>query len=131
MTCPAAVIALTSGAGMVPPPPTRTSTVDGRGSCDDLDQPRHVGGQQAPGLAHDDHPAVDQEGRGQAGVDDRPDAQLVAGAAADLLDDERVVAVAHHVVEEPADGLGHQRGVVTLDQIHGLGRCAALLTPPR
>ena len=75
----------------------------------DLDQPGHVGGEQPAGLAHDDHAAVDQEGRGEAGVHDGADAQLVAGAAADLLDDERVVAVAHHLVEQRADGLGHQR----------------------
>ncbi len=114
-------MALTSGAGIVPPPPTNTSTVDGSGSCDHLDQPRHVGRQQAPGLAHDDDPAVDQEGRGQAGVDDGADVQLVARSATDLFHDERVVAVAHHVVEQPTDRLGHQRGVVTLDQVDGLG----------
>ena len=100
------------------------------GVLHDLDQPRRVGRQQPPGLAHDDHPAVDQEGRGQAGVHDRPDAQLVAGAAADLLDDERMIAVADHVVEEHADLLRDQRGVVTLDEVHRLGprsaHCASL-----
>ena len=116
---------MTSGAGTVPPPPTRTSTVDRERVLHDLDQPGHVGGEQPAGLAHDDDAAVDQEGWGEAGVDDGADAQLVAGAAADLLDDERVVAVAHHLVEQPAHGLGHQGGVVALDQIrreHGAGR---------
>ena len=117
MTWPAALMALTSGAGTVPPPPTRISTVEGSGSCDDFDQPRRIGRQQPAGLADDDDPAVDQEGRGQAGVHDRPDVQFVARVPADLLDDERMVSVAHHVVEQVADGLRDQGGVVALDQV--------------
>ena len=95
------------------------------GVLDDFDQPWRVGRQQPPGLTHDDDPAVDQEGRGQAGVHDGPDVQLVARSSADLLDDERMVSVAHHIVEQFADGLRDQGGVVTLDQVHRLRpRCA-------
>ena len=79
---------------------------------DDLDQPGHVGRQQPPGVAHDHHAEVDQEGRGQAGVDDGADVELVARAAADLLDDECVVPVADDLGQERAHLLGDQRGVV-------------------
>ncbi len=95
-----------------------------------LDQPRHVGGEQPAGLAHHDHPAVDEEGWGQAGIHDGTDAQLVSGSATDLLDDQRVVAVTHHLVEERADGLGHQGGVVPLDQIDGCRRRPAHSASP-
>ncbi len=87
-----------------------------------LDQSWRVGRQQPPRLAHHHHAPVDQEGRGQAGVHHGADIELVAGGAADLLHDERVVVVAHHLIEEPAHLLRHQRGVVPLDQIDG-GRC--------
>ena len=107
MIRPAAFTALTSGAGTVPPPPTRTSTVVGSGSSIDLDQAGDVRREQPPGLAHHHDAPVHQEGRGQAGVDDGADAQLVARAPADLLHHERVVAVAHHLGQQGAHLLGH------------------------
>ena len=88
------------------------------GVLQDLDQAGGVGGEDPTGLTHHDHAPVHQEGWGEAGVHHRADTQLVARPATDLLDDERMVAVAHHVVDEPAHGLGHERGVVTLDEIH-------------
>ena len=60
---------------------------------DHLDQTRHVRREQAAGVAHHDHPAVDEEGRGEAGVDDGADVQVFA-ASSELLDDERVVTIA-------------------------------------
>ena len=122
ITWPAAPTALTSGAGMVPPPPTRMSTVVGRGSCTTSTRRGASAVSSRPDLAHHDDPPVHQEGWGQAGVHDGADTQLVAGTAPDLLHDERMVTVTHHLVEEPAHGLGHQGGVVPLDQIDGGGR---------
>ena len=84
---------------------------------DHLDEPGNVGGEQPAGLSHDDDAPVHQEGRRGAGVDDRPDAEILAQATADLLDHECVVLVAHHIVEQGAHLLGHQRGIVTLDEI--------------
>ena len=89
----------------------------GQGVLDDLDQPGDVGGEQPPRFAHDHHPAVHQEGGGQAGVDDGADAELLPQTPADLLDDEGVVAFAHQVGQQGAHLLGHQRRIVTLDEI--------------
>ena len=84
----------------------------------------HVGGEQAAGVTDDHHAPVHQEGRGEAGVHDGADVQLVAGGTADLLHHERMVAVAHHAGKQRPHLLGHDGGVVALDQIDrdgGLG----------
>ena len=82
-----------------------------------LDEARHVGGQQAAGFTDHDDAAIDEEGRGQAGIDHGTDVELVPRRSSELLDDERVVAVAHHVVEQRPYLLGHQRRVVALHEV--------------
>ena len=76
-----------------------------------------VGRQQAAGLAHHHDPPVDQEGRREAGVDDGSHHELVPRATADLLDDQHMVTLAHHLGQQRPHLLGHQRGVVTLYQV--------------
>ena len=93
-------------------------------ALDDLDQPGHVGREQPPRLAHHHDAPVHQEGRGEAGVDDGPDAQLLARAATDLLDDEGVVEIAHHLGQQGTHLLGDHGGVVTLDEIRRCDRLA-------
>ena len=93
-TSPCAPIALIRGAGMVPPPATSTSTVVGSGSCTTSTSRGTSAVRRRPGVAHHDDAQVHQEGRGEAGVDDGADVELVRRRAADLLDDERVVTVA-------------------------------------
>ena len=90
----------------------------GRGQrvLDHLDQAGHIGGEEPARVAHDHDTPVDQEGRRQAGVDDRTDIDVVGGAT-DLLDDQGVVTLAHHLGQEGADLLGHQRRVVALDEV--------------
>ena len=99
---------------------------------DHLDQPRRVGRDQAPGVAHHHHAPLHQERRGHAGVDDRPDAELLSGGTADLFDHERVVPVPDQLAQQSAHLLGHQRGVVAAHQVdrrrrHLLGAHAASL----
>ncbi len=99
----------------------------GQGVLDDLDQPGNVRSEQPPGFAYDHHPPVHEEGRGQAGVDDGANAELLPQSPADLLDDEGVVAVAHQVGQQGAHLLGHQRGIITLDEIRRRDLSAAHL----
>ena len=102
MTCPDAVMALVNEAG-------------------------HVGGEQPSRLPHDHDALVDQKGWGQAGVDDRAHVDVIARTAADLFDHEGVVALPHHLGQQPAHLLGHERRVVALDEIRRCAHSAALI----
>jgi hypothetical protein len=85
----------------------------------DLDEPRGIGREQTPRIAHDDDAPVDEERGCEAGVHHRADVQLVPGGATDLLDDQGVVTVAHQVGEEGAHLLGHQGRVVAAYEVDG------------
>ena len=89
----------------------------GERSFDHLDQPRRVGREEPARLTHDDDALIDEERRRQGRVDDRSHIEVVAGATTDLLDDEGVVAVTDDVGQQRPHLLGHQRGVVALDEI--------------
>ncbi len=97
-TSPAAPTALVRAWGTVPPAPTSTSAVVASGSSQVGGQPLGVGGGELPGVAHHHHPPLDQEGRGGAGVDDRPHVELVDPGAAELLDHQRRVPAAHQLL---------------------------------
>ncbi len=89
---------------------------------DHLDQTRHVRREEAAGVARDDHPAVDEEGRGQAGVDDCADVEVFA-ATSELFDDERVVTIRDQLGDQSVHLLGHEGRIVPSNQIGrgGLG----------
>src|SRR6185437_5392887 len=63
--------------------------------------------------------AVDEERRGEAGVDDGAHVELVARPAAHLFDHEGVVALAHQLLEQGPHLLGDQGRVISLDEIGG------------
>ena len=100
----------------------------------DRDQPWRVGRHETSRLPDDDDPAVHEEGGREAGVHHGAHAELLARSPTDLFDDERVVLVSHHLGQQRPDLLGHQGGVVTLDQVgghHRLGAHGLVLTGPR
>ncbi len=113
-TSPERPTALDSAWGTVPPPATSTRAVVGSGSSRYVDQALGIGGRQLTGLPHHDHPALDQEGRRRAGVDDRAHVELVDPGPAELLDHQGRVPSAHQLLGQGVGGLGHQRGVVPL-----------------
>jgi hypothetical protein len=67
------------------------------GIFDHLDQPRHLGREKPAGVAYDHDALVDQERGRETGVDNRPHVDVVACSPTDFFDDERVIALAHHL----------------------------------
>ena len=107
----------------------------GEGVLQVVGQPAGVGGGEVAGVAHHHHPPLDQEGRGGTGVDDRPHIQLVGAGGPELLDHQGGVVVPHQLLDQGVGGLGHQGGVVPLDQgdrrrAHLGGRTGGAHRPP-
>ena len=129
MTFPDAVTALANGARNGAPSPDQNEHGRREGIFDHFDEPGHVGREEPARLPHDHDALVDQEGRGQAGIHHRPHVDVVPRTTTDLLDHEGVVALAHHLGQQPAHLLGHERRVIALDEIRRCAHSAALIRP--